>query len=866
EEGTPLHVLQGIDGTLRPGTMTLVLAPPGHGKSAFLQALGGRISGEGVTGKVTYGGLTADEVPGSLNKLVAYMPQHDEHMALLTVRETLNFALKNAVVANEGLLQDAGAVKAMVRRVDTVLKLLGLEECAETYVGNDLVRGVSGGQRKRISIGELLITNARVTLLDEYSTGLDTSTTFDITNALRQWTRHMGGVLGASLLQPTPEVYALFDDIVLLREGAVVFHGPRHLLRPFFEAAGWVIPPTVDEADWLVEMLTDPPAMWAKAQQPGVTPSAGPGAPPLTTADMVTAWRASDLCSRLSAAARGQDVPPGPPGPPSEASDAEEGAGSAEESSGAASQEDGAGSEESADAQAHTKSDWLAGYSAPALALQSAFANQQFGTGATQSWGAHFALNLSRQWSLLTRNPMYMAGKLMDNCLMGAALGSLFWQLPQESAVGRLGAVVFGLVLAAFSNFAVIPSAIEARNVIQKQDRLGFYPMSSYVAATAVMHLPVAALESMALSALIYFMPGFVNDAGRFLFFYLFIFMTDMLFAMVFQVLTYVSPNMEAAQSLSAPLVSLFLLFAGLLNTRSSIPDFMIWMYWLSPFAWSTRAVAQNEFLSSEYDAAVPGTDKNFGQVLLERFEVQTEEDYQWAGVVFNLAMYVLAFGLTVLAISKVRFDVAIGTARPTKADEEAAPQAVPEVRPVPPKTLTFADLGYTVKLKDGTERALLTNVNGVMRPGTCTALCGVSGAGKSTLLDVLAGRKTAGKQTGQVFVNGQVQDPLTFARITAYVEQESLLMDHATVLESVQFAAALRLDPEAVDAATRETIVTEVMSIMELNPLADRIVGEAGTRNALSPSQRKLLSIAIELVSQPSILFLDEPTSGLDS
>ena len=99
EEGTPLHVLQGIDGTLRPGTMTLVLAPPGHGKSAFLQALGGRISGEGVTGKVrlaasgtlcshnrhatclrpppqvTYGGLTADEVPGSLNKLIAYMPQ-----------------------------------------------------------------------------------------------------------------------------------------------------------------------------------------------------------------------------------------------------------------------------------------------------------------------------------------------------------------------------------------------------------------------------------------------------------------------------------------------------------------------------------------------------------------------------------------------------------------------------------------------------------------------------------------------------------------------------------------------------------------------------------------------------------------------
>jgi ABC-type multidrug transport system ATPase subunit/ABC-type multidrug transport system permease subunit len=140
-----------------------------------------------------------------------------------------------------------------------------------------------------------------------------------------------------------------------------------------------------------------------------------------------------------------------------------------------------------------------------------------------------------------------------------------------------------------------------------------------------------------------------------------------------------------------------------------------------------------------------------------------------------------------------------------------------------------------------------------------------VSGAGKSTLLDVLAGRKTAGSQEGIIYVNDAVIDRNTFARIAGYVEQSDLHMPNTTVEEALLFAATLRL-PASLHEKRKLQIVKGVMHLVELVSLAGRLVGVHGEKNALSPSQRKLLTIAVELVAQPSILFLDEPTSGLDS
>jgi len=150
-------------------------------------------------------------------------------------------------------------------RVEAMLDLLGLRECADTIVGDELLRGISGGQKKRLTLGEMIIGNARLLLLDEISTGLDAATTIDITAALKRWTRLLEGSVVASLLQPTPETYALFDNVILLREGSIVYSGPRDKIKDYFASIGVPMRFDQDEADFLVDFLTDPKLTYEKS-------------------------------------------------------------------------------------------------------------------------------------------------------------------------------------------------------------------------------------------------------------------------------------------------------------------------------------------------------------------------------------------------------------------------------------------------------------------------------------------------------------------------------------------------------------------------------------------------------------------------
>ncbi|PHU15683.1 Pleiotropic drug resistance protein 3 [Capsicum chinense] len=140
----------------------------------------------------------------------------------------------------------------------------------------------------------------------------------------------------------------------------------------------------------------------------------------------------------------------------------------------------------------------------------------------------------------------------------------------------------------------------------------------------------------------------------------------------------------------------------------------------------------------------------------------------------------------------------------------------------------------------------------------------GVSGAGKTTLMDVLAGRKTGGYIEGSIKISGYPKKQETFARISGYCEQNDIHSPYVTVYESLAYSAWLRLSHE-VDEKTRKMFVEEVMKLVELTPLRSALVGFPGV-SGLSTEQRKRLTIAVELVANPSIIFMDEPTSGLDA
>ena len=133
-------------------------------------------------------------------------------------------------------------------------QILGLEICADTMVGDAMIRGISGGQKKRVTTGEMLVGPSKALFMDEISTGLDSSTTFQIVNSLRQSVHILGGTALIALLQPAPETYDLFDDILLISDGQIVYQGPRENVLEFFESMGFKCPERKGVADFLQEV------------------------------------------------------------------------------------------------------------------------------------------------------------------------------------------------------------------------------------------------------------------------------------------------------------------------------------------------------------------------------------------------------------------------------------------------------------------------------------------------------------------------------------------------------------------------------------------------------------------------------------
>ncbi|KAK0605080.1 hypothetical protein LWI29_022550 [Acer saccharum] len=272
-----LTILHDINGAVKPGRMTLLLGPPGSGKSTLLLALAGKLDSDLKTsGNITYNGHQLDEF--HVQRTSAYTSQTDNHIAELTVRETLDFGARfqgsSEVVAGymkdlirlekEKNIRPSPEIDAFMKAssvpdkkhsvsTDYVLKVLGLDVCSDTIVGNDMLRGVSGGQRKRVTTGEMIVGPRKTLFMDEISTGLDSSTTYQIVNCVRNVVHQMDATVLMALLQPAPETFDLFDDLVLLSEGYVVYQGPRADALEFFESLGFKLSPRKGVADFLQE-------------------------------------------------------------------------------------------------------------------------------------------------------------------------------------------------------------------------------------------------------------------------------------------------------------------------------------------------------------------------------------------------------------------------------------------------------------------------------------------------------------------------------------------------------------------------------------------------------------------------------------
>ena len=169
--------------------------------------------------------------------MCSYVGQLDDHAPYLTVRETFEFAFqcrtggKHASIGASG--EFASSLDESKFTENLTIEGLDLAVCADTFVGNKDVRGVSGGQRRRVTVGEMMMGQNPVACADEISTGLDAAVTRDIVNSIVTFSKAAKTTRIVSLLQPGPETFCLFDDVIVLSEGYVVYSGPITLIQVY---------------------------------------------------------------------------------------------------------------------------------------------------------------------------------------------------------------------------------------------------------------------------------------------------------------------------------------------------------------------------------------------------------------------------------------------------------------------------------------------------------------------------------------------------------------------------------------------------------------------------------------------------------
>ncbi|KAL3825129.1 hypothetical protein ACJIZ3_021158 [Penstemon smallii] len=855
-----LSILDDISGIIRPGRLTLLLGPPSSGKTTLLLALAGCLKSDlQMSGKVTYNGHDLNEfIP---QKTSAYVNQQDLHIAEMTVRETLDFSARCQGVGYKydmllelsrrekvaGIKPDEDLdifVKAMSLEgketglmVEYILKILGLDLCADTLVGDEMLKGISGGQKKRLTTGELLVGPSRVLFMDEISTGLDSSTTFQIINYLKHSTHALDGTTVISLLQPAPETYELFDDIILLSEGQMVYQGPRVAAPGFFASMGFFCPERKNVADFLQEVVSkkDQEQYWASHERPYRY---------IPVARFAEAFHSYNIGKNLR---EELDVP------------------------------------------------FDKRYNHPA-----ALSTSKYGVKKME------LLKTSFDWQLLLmkRNLFIYVFKFIQLLLVALITMSVFFRATLhhdtiDDAGLYLGELYFSMVIILFNGFTEVSMLIAKLPILYKHRDLHFYPCWAYTLPSWFLSIPTSLIESGFWVAVTYYVVGFDPNITRFLRQFVLYFFLHQMSLSLFRLMGSLGRNMIVANTFGSFAMLIVMALGGYIISRDRIPSWWIWGYWISPLSYAQEAASVNEFLGHSWDKrSGDNSNLSLGKALLKSRSLFAESYWYWIGVGALFGYTILFNGLFTLFLSKLN---PLGKRQAVVSEEELQEKekmrkGEPEiiqlreflqhsgsfakksfkskgmVLPFQPLSMTFSNICYYVDMplelkQQGISEdklQLLNKITGAFRPGVLTALVGVSGAGKTTLMDVLAGRKTGGIIEGDITISGHEKKQETFARISGYCEQNDVHSPCLTIHESLLFSAWLRL-PSEIDLETQKAFVEEVMELVELIPLKGALVGLPGV-DGLSTEQRKRLTIAVELVANPSIVFMDEPTSGLDA
>ena len=712
-------ILDDSHGCVKPGEMLLVLGRPGAGCTTLLKLLANKRHGFAeITGDVHFGSMTSTDAEGYRGQVV--MNTEDEiFFPFLTVNQTMDFATRMKI-SKQKMGTDPSSYQ--YETVDYLLRSMGIKHVGDTRVGNEYVRGVSGGERKRVSIVEVVATQGIVFCWDNSTRGLDASTALGWAKAMRALTDILGITTIATLYQAGNGIFNQFDKILVLDEGKQVFYGPRAKALPYMQQLGFVYKNGANIGDYLTSVTIPKERVIEKGYEARF---------PRNCSELRLAYEKSEIKSTMET----EYVYP-----------------------------------TTDRAKAETKE------------FKTAVSEEKDSPRFlyTVSFAQQIITCIKRQYQILWSDKATLIIEQLSVLVTALMCGSVFYNASDDSQglFSKGGAIFLSLLLFIMIAMSEITDSFFGRPVLAKHKDFAFLHPAVFCIAQVVTDIPFQLFSVAIFSLPLYWMVGLKHTAAAFFTYYVNVYAAFMNATAMFRLVGAAFATIDAAAKVGGFLISVSLTYIGYMIPKPEMKNWFVWMFWINPQAYAFEALLGNEFKDTNIQcvganliptgpgytelqysscAGIPGAPRGAtsltGEQYLESLSYASSRIWRNFGIVLAWwALYVAGTifftckwqihgsgGGTLLVPRELKKDISTkspsdpeaqtsgtnGTTLPYDSSAENTTWDGKENRQTLIRNtsiLTWKGFSYTVNTPSG-ERHLLDNVQGWVKPGTLVAL-----------------------------------------------------------------------------------------------------------------------------------------------
>lgn len=534
-------LLDDISGVAREGEITAILGASGSSKTTLMDAIAGRISKQRLKGTVTLNG----EVLGSklLKIISAYVMQDDLLYSMLTIQETLMFSA-------EFRLPRSFSKEKKQKRVEALIDQLGLRSAAETIIGDEQHRGVSGGERRRVSIGVDIIHDPVLLFLDEPTSGLDSTSAFNVVKVLKQIAKS-GSIVIMSIHQPSHRILNLLDCLIFLSNGRAVCSEAPSNLSQFFGAFGHRIPENENQAEFVLDLireLEDSPGGISTLVEFNKSRQYSKGDLDEPKCELKDAIKASIVKGKLF-------------------------------TTGTASNDD-IGLDLKSSVQTYANPFWVE------------------------------TMILSKRLIMNSRRMPELFGVRFAIVFVAAVISAgLYWKLDYspKGTQARIGLCGFAVTLIIFQCSREIPLFLQERNIFIRETAYNAYRVSSYLLAHSLVPIPSMIILSLVFAATTFWAVGLAGGFSGFLFFFIIIWVSFWVGSSFIALITGVVTHVMVGFILVTGLLGYFLVFSGSYIPRDQMRSFWVLLHYTSLVKYPFQSLLQSEFGSDSTKCFIRG-------------------------------------------------------------------------------------------------------------------------------------------------------------------------------------------------------------------------------------------------------------------